>query len=168
MRRTVKAARLCLHAGCCRNGFPTRQPGVSFKPADRSRENPRPFSRKPSTLFVKTLDPFRENPRPFLGKPSRVSGRTVVIPAGRPRLSSPKGFRLVLGPGLCRMPFFHASCRPQASSRQSSSDRLMRMAQKFGPHMVQYFPPVSLDVFQYSRALSGSRARLNWSFHLNS
>lgn len=146
MRRTVKAARLCLHAGCCRNGFPARQPGVSFKPADRSRENPRPFSRKPS----------------------RVSGRTVVIPAGRPRLSSPKGFRLVLGPGLCRMPFFHASCRPQASSRQSSSDRLMRMAQKFGPHMVQYFPPVSLDVFQYSRALSGSRARLNWSFHLNS
>lgn len=146
MRRTVKAARLCLHAGCCRNGFPTRQPGVSFKPADRSRENPRPFSRKPS----------------------RVSGRTVVIPAGRPRLSSPEGFRLGLGPGLCRMPFFHASCRPQASSRQSSSDRLMRMAQKFGPHMVQYFPPVSLDVFQYSRALSGSRARLNWSFHLNS
>ena len=47
------------------------------KTLDPFSENPRPFSRKPSTLFPKTLDPFSENPRPFSRKPSTLFPETL-------------------------------------------------------------------------------------------
>ncbi len=42
--------------------------GRTEETLDPFPENPRPFSRKPSTLFPKTLDPFSKNPRPFSPK----------------------------------------------------------------------------------------------------
>ena len=63
------------------NGEPDRRFGKCPK-------NPRPFSRKPSTLFRKTLDPFHENPRPFSRKPSTVFPGNDVMQANLSPLSS--------------------------------------------------------------------------------
>lgn len=42
------------------------------------------------------------------------------------------------------------------------------MAQKLGPHIVQYSPSVCLPSLKYSSARSGSRERWNWSRQRNS
>lgn len=82
-------------------------------------------------------------------------------------------YRKITAKPTCSMPTARASSTPYPCSlAYSRTSSVIFMEQNLGPHMEQkcaVLPPSAGSVSSwYDRAVGGSRARLNWSFHLNS